>query len=92
MIASEIEELERHPEWRRVLTAYQAHADAVRKARPEFDGWLERLDRIDGVKAERLSRVHGRLIALGFLKFQLAGQNAGVRYQLSPSGREALDA
>jgi hypothetical protein len=45
---------------------------------------------MDGVANELLPQLHGRLIALGFVKFQLTQGALGLEYQLSPLGRRAL--
>ena len=90
MIEFELELLHQNQNWRRVLEAYRTHQQRVKQTTPEMDGWLERVVRVDGVPDEQLPRVHGKLIALGLLKFQLAGRTSGVRYQLSPEGWQAL--
>ena len=50
------------------------------------DRWLSRIDEVDGIRVEEVSAVHGRLIAHGFLKFQLSGRD-GLVYQLTSLGR-----
>ncbi len=50
---------------------------------------MPRLSRLDGVEPERLSALHGKLIALGLLSFEVSGK-AGMQYQLSPLGRRTL--
>lgn len=57
-----------------------------------FDGWLPRIMAIDGVDDADSPRWHGKLIALGYLKFQLAGRSEGVRYQITSAGIKAIDA
>lgn len=52
--------------------------------------WLPRLVRVDGVDSEELSRVHGKLIAYGLLKCDLADRAAGVVYQLTGTGRQVI--
>ncbi|HUG92069.1 MAG TPA: hypothetical protein VML55_14615 [Planctomycetaceae bacterium] len=91
MIRFELDELNAIPEWRPVLAAYRERGAAARAAAPDFDGWLPRLRSIDGVAEARLPAIHGRLMALGFLRFQIAGRSAGLQYQLTPEGRQALD-
>lgn len=54
------------------------------------DGWIPRLRELPGVAAERLSPLHGQLIAHGLLKFNLLGRTAGVGYRLTPEGRDVL--
>ena len=50
------------------------------------DRWIPRLMSIEGVSDEELSGIHGKLIAFGFLKFQLQGRE-GLSYQLTQLGR-----
>ena len=72
-----------------VLRCYEA-LERVGKAVANFDGWLERVEKMDGVTREQLTRTHGQLIALGYLKFEISSQSAGLRYQLSTAGKQAL--
>jgi hypothetical protein len=87
--------------WRRLLEAYAAlgatasgrtgRSVAANSPEPlESSGWVARLARVDGVEPERLSDLHGKLIATGLLSFEVAGKS-GIQYQLSPLGRRALD-
>jgi hypothetical protein len=56
-----------------------------------LEAWVPRLRSMDGIARELLSQLHGRLIALGFVKFQLTtGSTLGLEYQVSPLGRRAL--
>lgn len=52
--------------------------------------WLPRLTRVEGVGSEELSRTHGRLIAYGLLKCDLADRSAGVVYQLTSTGKQVI--
>jgi hypothetical protein len=73
-----------HPEWNPVLQAYwQAQQQAEK-------GWVPRLPNVVEVPADQLSAIHGRLIAHGLLRFELAGRSEGVEYQLTPLGRQAV--
>jgi hypothetical protein len=92
------EELSATPGWRRVLEAYaSASLTAVSAAAPASDapaapegvGWVSRLARLDGIEPERLSSVHGKLIALGLLSFEVSGKT-GMQYQLSLLGHRTL--
>jgi len=91
------EELSASPGWRHVLEAYASltTAPAVKAAAsdtPEASegaGWASRLRRLDGIEPEQLSSLHGRLIALGLLSFEVSGK-AGMQYQLSPLGYRTL--
>jgi hypothetical protein len=90
------EELSTAVGWRRVLEAY-ASLSANRASAPPVDGapaaetiaWVPRLSRLDGVEPEQLSALHGKLIALGLLTFEVSGK-LGMQYQLSPAGKRAL--
>lgn len=82
--------LRRNPAWLLTLQAYwNAHLEAKRQSK-EFDGWMPRLTEISEVPAETLSGVHGKLIAFGYLKFELTPKDASLRYQLTPMGRTAV--
>ncbi len=89
--------------WRRVLEAYASLAPAPRSARtralpttgdvpesPEALGFVPRLSKVEGVDPEQLSSLHGKLIALGLLTFEVSGKS-GMQYQVSPLGRRTLD-
>ena len=94
MLDFELDELQQNADWQAVLSAYRdahraAHA-AAKTTDQEFDGWSPRIMSVEGLADETLPRIHGKLIAWGFLKFQLAGRGAGVVYQISPAGRQAL--
>ena len=91
MLDFELKELNETADWRGVLSAYQSALDAAKATQAEFDGWLPRIMSVEGLDDESLPRLHGKLIALGFLKFQLASREAGVVYQISPAGRQALN-
>jgi hypothetical protein len=93
-----VEELSATPGWRRVLEAYaSASLTAAPAAAPSSDapaaseglGWVSRVARLDGIEPERLSSVHGKLIALGLLSFEVSGKT-GMQYQLSPLGHRTL--
>ncbi|MES2790554.1 MAG: hypothetical protein V4719_13160 [Planctomycetota bacterium] len=76
-------QLERNPEWRLLLTAYQV------RQMGSPDGWVDRIFELANLDSDQLSKFHGRLIALGMLEFELAGRGDGMRYQLSPLGKQA---
>ncbi len=54
--------------------------------------WVPRLTNVEGVESEELSKIHGRLIAYGLLKCDLADRSAGVVYQLTREARRAIAA
>ena len=74
----------------RLLDAYVSRDSALRAADPEHDGWMERFDTLEDIEADALTRIHGRLIATGMIKFELTSRNVGLRYQISNKGRQAL--
>lgn len=86
----ELEQLRRNPAWTAALRTYWDKQTETRAANADFDGWVPRLAEIPGVERERTSNVHGRLIAFGFLKFDLSDRDVGMRYQLTPLGRRAI--
>ncbi len=90
MIDFEWEMLDTHPEWRLVLEAYGLEHERLLAENPEHEGWLPRLHHVEGVAEEHIPRIHGKLIALGFLKFQINGRDSGVVYQVTTQARRAL--
>ncbi len=53
--------------------------------------WMSRIAVIEGVAKDELSKIHGRLIAYGFLKCDLAERTAEVVYQLTLAGKQVLN-
>ena len=86
----ELEQLRRHPEWRAALVVYHDLQTRAREQSPEFDGWIPRVIEVESIETAALPSIHGKLIAFGFLKFDLSGRDAGMRYQLTPQGKQAL--
>jgi hypothetical protein len=84
------QELGRGDEWRRVLQAYNGPMDPPIPPDENGELWRPRVARVDGVEPAQLSRLHGTLIALGCLKFELSGK-VGVQYQLTAVGRQTLE-
>jgi len=90
MIDFELKLMMENPEWCLVLNHYsQLHLQA-KAQNPEFDGWVVRQNGVTGVVAERLPRIHGKLIAFDLLKFQIAGRDSGVFYQVTREGEKML--
>jgi hypothetical protein len=77
--------------WRLVLAAYRVGQAQEIARNPESDGWLPRFRCVEGIEGEQLSKAHGQLIALGLLKFELAGRAEGIRYQVSLLGKQTLE-
>lgn len=79
------------PQNLQVLQAYRSRMVAAKKTRDDFDGWLERINSLADTSPEDLTQIHGQLIAGGHLKFEIGSSNIGLRYQISPKGRQALE-
>ncbi len=58
------------------------------EAEESSTGWVSRIASIEGVEASQMSMLHGRVIALGYLKFKLIDRQVGLRYRLTPSGKQ----
>lgn len=68
------------------LLALLSHYAVVAEA--EFEAWHDRLMRLDGVEAPQMARLHGELIAFGWVE-----QNTGivpVRYRITLDGWRAI--
>lgn len=88
----ELDQLRRNPKWKAILEVYhQLHA-TQRAQSPEFDGWTPRVHEAGEIPKEELPGIHGKLIAYGFLKFDLTGRDGGIRYQLTPLGKTGINA
>ncbi len=79
-----------NPEWCLVLRHYSQTQVQVKEQDPESDGWIIRQNEVEGVIAEHLPRIHGKLIAFDLLKFQIAGRDSGVFYKVTNSGNKML--
>lgn len=78
-------------------TETEADGEATEDAEAEEGGkqrrgarWLSRIHHVEGVERADLSKIHGRLIAYGFLKCDLADKTAEVVYQLTLAGKQVL--
>ena len=87
----ELEQLQRQPQWKAVLESYHRLQIANREKSSDFDGWIPRIHDVTDVLSSELPGIHGKLIAFGFLKFDLAGRDAGMRYQLTPLAKQGLN-
>lgn len=90
MIDFEQEQMLENPEWCLVLRHYSQTQVQVKEQDPESDGWIIRQNEVEGVVAEHLPRIHGKLIAFDLLKFQIAGRDSGVFYKVTNSGNKML--
>lgn len=78
-----------------VETSAAAESSAKEKdgdAEDSSTGWVSRIAQLDGVEPSRMSTLHGRVIALGYLKFQLIDRQIGLRYRLTPAGKQVVKA
>lgn len=76
---------------RLVLQAYADRSRAAKAASEEHDGWLDRIVAADGLESDQLTGIHGELIALGMLKFELTNRQTGLRYRVSTRGMSMLE-
>lgn len=58
--------------------------------REKSDPWLDRICDLDGVEDERLCEIHGKLIAAGFLNFQMRNRITGLEYRVANPGKQYL--
>ena len=86
----ELEQLRRNPKWKTVMEVYLQCGHVGRDQSKDFDGWMPRLAEVPEIPTTELPGIHGKLIAYGLLKFDLAGRDGGIRYQLTPLGKQGL--
>jgi len=79
----ELELFDENPAWRLLLQAYQ-------NIRTTEVPWIPRITGVEGLEVTELSAIHGKLIALGLLKFDLGTQIEGIRYQPTSLAKQAL--
>jgi len=79
----ELELFDENPTWRLLLQAYQDR-------RTVEVPWIPRITAVEGLENSALSAIHGKLIALGLLKFDLGTQIEGIRYQPTSLAKQAL--
>ena len=84
MMTPELEMYDSNPEWGVLLAAYR---DAIVAGDLE---WAPRIALVEGLVPEAVSSIHGKLIAMGMLKFEISGRTEGVQYQLTTLGKQAL--
>lgn len=94
MFDLDLDILNLHPEWRCLLLAYSQPIAEMSAADGELAelmarGFRPRLREVDGVPPDQLVRMHGKLIAHGFLQVEIANRTGGMLYQLTTSGRQA---
>ena len=84
MTSHELELFDANPAWRLLLAAYREKFSCGALE------WSPRITQVAGLAADQLSVIHGKLIALGMLKFEISSRADGVQYQVTPLGRQAL--
>lgn len=82
--------LQKHPEWQAVLQVYFDRYQELRATARDGEAWVPRLASVPDVETASLSSIHGKLIAHGFLKFEIGPRDIGVLYQLTPLGRQVV--
>jgi hypothetical protein len=82
--------LRANPQYHLLLAAYLERDQREREQQEEFSGWLSRVNSVEGIESDVMSRIHGKLISLGLLKFELGDRLEGIRYQLSDDAKRAL--
>ena len=87
----ELEQLRRNPKWATLLNVYCQLQLSGKLQIADFDGWTPRVLEAPEIATDELSGIHGKLIAFGFLKFDLAGRDGGIRYQLTPLGKLGIN-
>ncbi|MCA8990930.1 MAG: hypothetical protein KDA88_03080 [Planctomycetaceae bacterium] len=103
MLACEYQLLEEVANWRLVLSTYvdsleedaspgeEATDDENAPAVSRGPRYIPRIHHIEGVPPEEMAPTHGRLIALGWLQFQIESQEVGLTYRVTAEGRQALN-
>ncbi|MEZ6044990.1 MAG: hypothetical protein R3C11_05295 [Planctomycetaceae bacterium] len=87
MIATELESLQANPDWVRVLEAYLKAEESL----PEEQSMVSRLLEVDEVSPQSLSSIHGNLIALDMIRFELPDRQSGLHYKISTLGKQSLN-
>ena len=81
--------LHQHPQIRATLLAYLGFSPSLGSGE-KWDGWVSRLPSIPDVPSDQLSSVHGKMIAHGLLRFDVGDRHTGIRYQVTPEGRQLV--
>ncbi len=63
---------------------------ASKPERDMGDPWVDRISALEFVELDRLSELHGKLIAAGFLNFQIRNRQTGVEYRITNAGKQFL--
>ncbi|MFO1022183.1 MAG: hypothetical protein U0903_16045 [Planctomycetales bacterium] len=84
MLPEDALQLDHNPAWRTLLEGYLLRQTSVP------DGWVDRLTDLGNYEDGELSKIHGSLIAMNLLDFDVSPKGTGVRYQVTTLGRGAL--
>ena len=84
MTSHELELFDANPSWGLLLAAYQ------QKIASDGLEWSARVTEVEGIAPDQLSAIHGKLIAMGMLKFEIGSRAAGIQYQITTLARQAL--
>ncbi|MEW4489779.1 hypothetical protein AB1L42_16980 [Thalassoglobus sp. JC818] len=85
--------LAERPDWQAVLKLYLDLLDEVKIERDSEESgprWARRIPQIENIDPEVLTEIHGQLIAMDLLTFQLEDKNDGLMYRITGEGRRAL--
>lgn len=86
----ELLHLRKNPQLLATLKVYSDLHANLREQIENFDGWISRVTEVPDIESSELPTIHGRLIAFGLLKFDVSGRDTGLKYQLTPQGKQAL--
>lgn len=65
-------------------------AESPKPERDKGDPWVDRIAELEFVGLDRLSELHGKLIAAGFLNFQIRNRHSGIEYRITNAGKQFL--
>ncbi|TWT52298.1 hypothetical protein KOR42_29840 [Thalassoglobus neptunius] len=85
--------LAERPDWQAVLKLYFDLLDEVKIERDSEESgprWARRIPQIENIAPEVLTEIHGQLIAMDLLTFQLEDKDDGLMYRITREGRRAL--
>ena len=82
------------PVWQQVLEIYSELISQVGQDRDKDEQgtrWAERIADLNDVESDELSIIHGELIALGWITFQIEGRSSGLMYRITAEGKKASE-
>jgi hypothetical protein len=81
------------PVWQRLLLDYLEMTSQQAESSEEMPSgprWAGRIVALDDLEPAELSQIHGKMIAQGWLLFQMENGEGGLTYRVSPEGRRLL--